>query len=310
MTQTDGVISKLLNDMPKGLTDLEKARYVYIRLGKEKSYDEEYWFANSKTREKIFKTKHSTKIDFDKLVQNKKVLCTSISKIYSVILNKLRIDNHIERPDLSDEHVYVVLNIEGKRILADVQRDLSNIQANKKTVYFGTKVYDNMYDDKYHEISQTELEIIDKKIGYLSIKKDNLDNEIFYLKHLVKKQKNLYSKVDLILKKASFYAESEDLGYIESVQYYKWILAQCLDEKELRNITNTNCYRDNKNERQYVSCFSVNGGNGYERYIYSSKEKKYLKVSDEKLNQLINEGLKVVRNNSFPRLKKINREER
>lgn len=310
MEQVKGIINRMLNDMPKGLTDLEKARYIYIALGKEKSYDEEFWFANSKMRQKIFKSKHSIQICFDKLIQNKKVLCTSISKIYSVILKQIGIENYIERDDLSDEHMYVILNIEGKKILADLQRDLSNIQSNKKTAYFGTKAYESIYGDDFDEINKNELEEIDKKIGYISVRKGYLNDDIFYLKSLVKKQKDLYSKVDIILKKAGECSESENIGYIESVQYYKWILSECLDEKELRNVINTNCYRENNNEKQYVSCLSVNGKNGYKRYIYSSKEKRYIGISDEKINQFMCEGLKIVPKNSFPKLKKINREER
>lgn len=296
--------------MPKGLTDLEKARYAYIILGKEKSYDEEFWFANSKTKQKIFKAKHSTKINFDKLMKNDKVVCTSIAKIYSVILTQMGIENYMERPDLSDEHIYVILNIDGKRILADLQRDLSNIQSNRKTTYFGTNAYNNISDINYDEIPEDKLEETDRKIGYVSIKQDYLDNDLLYLKSLVRKQKDLYSKVDVILKNASRYSEREDIGYIERVQYYKWILAECLTKEELRNVINTNCYRENGEEKQYVSCFSINGKAGNRRYIYSSKEKSYIPIRDEKIIQFMDEGLKIVSNNSFPGLKRINREER
>lgn len=310
MEQTNGIINKILKDMPKGLTDLEKARYLYIALGKEKSYDEEFWFANSKTRQKIFKEKHSTRINFNKLIQNKKIVCTSISKIYSVILNQMKIENYIQRDNLSDEHVYVVLYTEGKKILADLQRDLSNIQVNKKTSYFGTKVYESIYGNNFNEINENELEKTDRKIGYVSVRKDYLNDDIFYLKSLVKKQKDLYSKMDIILKKASEYSDAENMGYIEAVQYYKWILAECLDEKELRNVISTNCYRKIEDKKQYVSCLSANGRNGYKRYIYSSKERRYIEISDEKINQFMDEGLEVVPNNSFPRFKRMSREER
>ena len=33
---------KIIEDMPKNLTQIEKARYIYIQLGKYFSYDERY----------------------------------------------------------------------------------------------------------------------------------------------------------------------------------------------------------------------------------------------------------------------------
>ena len=189
MESANGIIKRILKNMPKGLNDIEKARYIYIMLGKEKSYDEEFWFANSKMRQKIFNTKHTTKIDFDTLMKNKKVVCTSISKIYSVILKQIGIDNHIEKPDLDDEHIYVVIKIGTKQVLADLQRDLSNIQSNKKTLYFGTKVYNKENIDNFDEIEENALREIDKKIGYISLNQDYTDNDIVYLKSKVKKQK-------------------------------------------------------------------------------------------------------------------------
>ena len=33
---------KIIEDMPKNLTQIEKARYIYIQLGKYFSYDEKY----------------------------------------------------------------------------------------------------------------------------------------------------------------------------------------------------------------------------------------------------------------------------
>jgi len=182
MEQSKIQINRILENMPKGLDELEKARYIYITLGKQRSYDEEYWFANSKIKQKIFKTKYSTKIEFDKLIQNKKDVCTSISKIYSGILNQVGIENNIKQDELSDNHIYVVLNIEGKSIIADLQRDLSNIQANKKTAYFGTKVYNSEYDNNYDKIDEKELEKVDRKIEYISVKKEYLNEDIYYLK--------------------------------------------------------------------------------------------------------------------------------
>ena len=44
----ENAIDKMVAEMPKGLTELEQARYIYINLGKLLAYDERYTVGNNK----------------------------------------------------------------------------------------------------------------------------------------------------------------------------------------------------------------------------------------------------------------------
>ena len=47
------LIENIRNNMPQGLNKLEIARYIYIELGKERSFDARYFYGNTKTRKKF-----------------------------------------------------------------------------------------------------------------------------------------------------------------------------------------------------------------------------------------------------------------
>ena len=44
----ENAIDKMVAEMPKWLTELEQARYIYINLGKLLAYDERYTVGNNK----------------------------------------------------------------------------------------------------------------------------------------------------------------------------------------------------------------------------------------------------------------------
>lgn len=52
MTKKD-LVEEILQNMPDGLTQLEKARYIYIELGKQRTFDTRYYYGNSSIRKKI-----------------------------------------------------------------------------------------------------------------------------------------------------------------------------------------------------------------------------------------------------------------
>lgn len=57
--------------MPKGLSKMEQARFIYIELGRMVSFDEEYWFGNNTTRKGIYTSAQKVK-DFKDITSNGK----------------------------------------------------------------------------------------------------------------------------------------------------------------------------------------------------------------------------------------------
>ena len=139
---------------------LEKARFVYLELGKMVSFNEEYWFGNSKIKNKIYKSQ--TKIEDLKDIKNNKIICVSLSNLYNYMMGRIGI-KAVQAHDVNDSrHVYSEFEIDGKRYKADLQKDLHFIQTKRRTWEFGE--IDVLVADS--EVNTEEIEKIDAKIGY------------------------------------------------------------------------------------------------------------------------------------------------
>ena len=79
----------IISDIPENATDLEKAIYIYIKMCKLLTYDEEYYAVNQKG---IATEKHkSTDYVSSITLENNKVVCFEFNLIYSKLLNELGI---------------------------------------------------------------------------------------------------------------------------------------------------------------------------------------------------------------------------
>lgn len=77
----------ILEDMPKYISDVEKAIYIYIKMCKVLTYDEEYYAANQKGNPAL---KHKDISYVSKITpKNNKVVCFEFNIIYSKFLDEL-----------------------------------------------------------------------------------------------------------------------------------------------------------------------------------------------------------------------------
>ena len=83
---------KIISNMPEDLSDLEKAMYIYIKMCKTLSYDEEYYAVNQKgdAVEKHQVLKYISEITLD----NPKAVCFEFNVIYTKFLHDLGINFH------------------------------------------------------------------------------------------------------------------------------------------------------------------------------------------------------------------------
>ena len=81
---------KIISNMPESLSDLEKAMYIYIKMCKTLSYDEEYYAVNQKgdAVEKHQDLKYISEITLD----NPKAVCFEFNVIYTKFLHDLGIN--------------------------------------------------------------------------------------------------------------------------------------------------------------------------------------------------------------------------
>ena len=143
-------IDNMINNMPTKLTQLEKAYYIYLELGKLIIEDTKFVFGDWKTKNETY---------YDDIDKEFIGICKSISELYVAILSDERIGINAEivrqNPDRKISHVDTILNIYGKKYLVNLIIDLSNIKFYRRTKGFGI----NLYEEIDHPLLQTENEL-------------------------------------------------------------------------------------------------------------------------------------------------------
>lgn len=152
---------RIINEMPKNLTKIEMARYIYIQLGRYFSYDEKYF--TSKTDEEKLEIFNRTEDD----IVNYKAICSSLSKIYVKLLEGVGIEARtVIIPGGEFGHGFTEMVIDDKTYCAHLAWDLMNIKKGFKTTGFMIDYSSRFVNQKYQELQEEELKRIDDKIEY------------------------------------------------------------------------------------------------------------------------------------------------
>lgn len=153
----------MLDDMPQELSDIEKLRWIYIKVCLKFSYDLEYWSKPDKAKSIFYK-------NIDDIIDNK-VVCTTISEIFTRLSKKagldvktLIVDEYGHDYGFQHGHALNEVNINGKKTYCSLIYDLEKVK-------FGARTLGFMINDKEEEfaeqlISDEDLQVIDDKIGY------------------------------------------------------------------------------------------------------------------------------------------------
>ena len=197
-------IKNIINSMPQNLSEIEKAYYIYIELGKLVNEDPKF----------IFSTLNLKQQNYDNSMDNEFCgICKSISELYVNILKNIGISADLVRKPTKSilAHVDTILNIDGKHYIVNLISDLSRIKTARrinsfcfdlnrpksapkpendfsylqKFEYYYTTI-DNSASDLYlkslnrhygkiDNLSRKDIELLDKKLGY-SFSISNSDN--------------------------------------------------------------------------------------------------------------------------------------
>lgn len=280
------VIEELRKGMPCFLgtdeeQEIKKALYIYIELGKRKSFDEKYYFGNSKSKNKIYKLANDSRRNQN--LKNRKIICVSLSYMYQSILNEFGIDCMINKQGNDDLHIYPSVITKNKRLIkADLQLDLENIQTKSRIRNF--KVVEDENDNQ---------EILTKmliEMGYIDSKEGYKDGVIEKMKDEVSKM-NPHQALDYVLNNEGIYKENERMGIVEVIKYYRALLNKVIPKYIDRKIYMFNCFRKrNDDEKDYTVCVFSEESNICP-YLFSNKANRFIKLSIPRLKELQDEGL-------------------
>lgn len=321
----DEKIENIIDNIPENLSQLEKAYYVYIELGKILKEDPNFVF-----RDEIGKNANYNK-KIDKRFYG---ICKSMSELYVSVLKDKRIgieaecvNRHIGSPI---SHIDTILKIDGKTYICNLISDLARIKSSRRINSFcfdlerSTDAWDieylkrlKNYYGKITSLSREEIEKLDKKIKYsyfvpgimkedergiysddtidmISKEMQNpelLKEYVFYGKD-IPKEKQLKYKMDYFFENVGkiLHLQGES-GYIETLENYRKMAGKVLSYEEVERIIPYAGVIGN----DYSNIISIiklkphpddkDGLNTY--YLFSKEENRYKEKTAQELKQFI-----------------------
>ncbi len=315
-------VEKIIGSIPKNLTELETAYFVYLELGKILAQDTEYSLTKSLSKQsRLFEDgKNINNIDFPN------VICDSSSELYSYILNKVGINakafyfKGLEHADT------IIKTKDGNIYYANLLADLAKIQTGSRTRNFappfehmnGVVYYElaRKYSGNLKPLSTEELEAMDNKFGYtfhgiymndfIEKIKSELNNPDFVNEYILPEGITLDSctpsdllkyKFLFLINNLNVYNESNSnkAGFVELTNFYNRLCSAIFSDEEMRKVAIYTCHYSsikNKDLSSYVSLdLSEGNKNNIIYFAFSGSENKYVPISKEELQSKVNNGL-------------------
>lgn len=289
----NNAVDRLIAQIPNNLSEIEKARYVYLELGKLLCYDEKYWFGNSKIQNRIYKKSLHSTPRFSEIQENRKrkSICISISKLYSSVLQEIGIKSGQQS---ENGHYFTYLIMNDSLYYADLNNDMKYIQLELPTSFFcteGAKV-----------LSKDRLQQIDEKLGYHYKGIYNFKSKINMIETKFKNINTLCDKVQCIFDLGSEIPGVKDLELIERNSIYKTLFLKTLSSKEYDRVQSFQLYEiqtdDNKikNRVNYQTIYVTKDfdrdskKDSFSYFVYSQHDRKYKKTSAIELFDFIDKN--------------------
>ncbi len=178
-------IMLVISNIPNNVSNLEKIRWVYIKLGRLFCYD--------------YRVANNPEVGYDKVINYSEFIgryqtCIQISDILNRILNSIDgVRSEIvprvlknARGHYGHDHVgnLVTINENGEtlRLLLDLTLDLYLIQSESMTMHFG---YDDDGSGTLDIISQNEDRLMDAKLGLVATNNRYTDDDLKELEYII-----------------------------------------------------------------------------------------------------------------------------
>ena len=301
-------IDTIINNMPQNISQIEKAYYIYLELGKIVSESPQFVFTNREGKER----------HYNDVIDSKYYgICKSISELYVSILRDKRIgisaDLVKKYPESPITHIDTILKIDGKNYITNLISDLSRIKTSRRVNSFcfdlSRPVNDpilkeenesylkrlELYYGKIDSLTRQDIEQLDKKLGYSFfipkiskederglytedtielLKKDMNNPELFkkYVLHNkdVSEEELLKYKLDYIFENINKLTDYKGtMNYLENIRYYLYVAKNILSPEE----------------GSRIQAYVATTGNDLSRIISILKVKP-LKESDDKKNNI------------------------
>ena len=225
----------------------------------------------------------------EEIANKRKIICVSLTYLYNDILKEFGIEARASIPDEAG-HIFSIITAKNKSVItADLQSDLENIQTKSRVKHF--EYIGQMPEEKYAEENEKQKMITDMliEIGYIKNEKEYKDEEVKKLAEQVKEM-DPHKALETIVKDENLYKNNEEMESVEISKFHKRIIRKILPQYYGKKVYVINCYKQEKDERNYTIC-AFSEEKNIKTYLFSKKDKIFLDVDIDKMNQLQKEGL-------------------
>ncbi len=268
-------IDTMISSMPKNLSKIEKAYYIYLELGKIVNESPRFVFTDRKGK----------KEHYNDIIDNEYYgICKSIAELYISILRDERIgisaDLVKKSPESLITHVDTILKIDGKNYIVNLISDLSRIKTSRRINSFcfdlskpknnpqireDNEIYLNMLESYYGKIdslTRRNIEQLDKRLGYsffvphfskddergiytedtIELLRKEMSNPSSFKEYVlhnneVPKEELLKYKLDFIFENINKLTDyNGNMEYLENIRYYLSVAKKLLSPEECSRI--------------------------------------------------------------------------
>ncbi len=250
--------------MPENLnTVIEKARYLYLELGKRSFFD-----PNAKY---MFWALDGVNLDHVEYHNPNIVICSALNRQYAKLLKMVGISCEIQRDEGPFETFHdslVFYDENGVEHVTDFSYDLKNIQGGCKTGYFGTRTID---EDLLREI--------DISLGYISREVGYVDEHWYLVRDAIATDKiRLQDKVKILLSALEKCVDLQKCGENESAVLHEKFFKYCLG-----SMRNVEFYDMKKGTLPPELGFIVTGDGNKIKYLLDRNSKRYIEEKQIKI---------------------------
>lgn len=300
--------SAILYSMPQDISQLEKAIYIYIKMCKLLTYDDEYFAVNQKgpATEKHKDVNYVSNIN----LTNNKVVCFEFNLIYSILLDELGINFKADYQNFVDE-VYgsghanlefrsdkflVTADSVTSILLGDIMRAKLNqplvglkcINKNNKT----QQEFKNAVDKIYKLIAEQELNSSDYPFNHIETFEELISEYQQTTSNF--KPISLDEKLSILIEKVN----SKKIVGVDSLSYVLQLKKILFDAKEKKNNISISIIRKNEySDNRIATAIAIIALNkiGFDvdksqtEYYYYNPNSGLLSISQEELRKCFNE---------------------
>lgn len=266
-------------------SDIEKIAYMIMVIARERSFKSSYYWNNKIDRELLAQKVLDNENKND--VNEKQLICITAARLLKNIASKFDIDIYylgaisgiISKNSfdgfLNYEHVIPIYEIsDNKYVSVDLERNLDNIQTNKRWFNFGRK-----YKwDFLVSLDQNQIDEIMQKIGYIETKNDYLD--VYIDKIINHENSNLENLIEILGDQKISRCASKLQSSVDIYRFYKKIIVQFFNSSYNDVIFSFGGKTNYDKNTKYITGIYYDG---YEEnfWLWSNIEGKMIKISRE-----------------------------